>query len=249
MPTDAASFALVTAHTVRGVAVVTLRNPKRRNALSGGVIDGLMAALREVERDSSIGCLLLCAEGPAFCSGAYLSLLHDAGNDPTSEQWYTTMGRIYQLFATLGSAPVPTIAAVGGAIVGAGVNLASACDLRIVADDLRLVGFGPAKVHPGGGHLRLLDIAASPSTTAAVALFHEELDADAALRSGFAWRSVPRSALDEAAMEIACRPAADPALTRELTATLRAHRRARSEAEAAILLERAPQLWSLRRRP
>ena len=83
--------------------------------------------------------------------------LDEVGQDPAEDRRYTSLGGIYRAFTRVGQMQVPTIAAVRGAAVGAGINLMLATDLRIVADDARLIsGFLRIGLHPGGGHFGLL---------------------------------------------------------------------------------------------
>jgi enoyl-CoA hydratase len=228
-----------------GLFVIRLMAPERRNALSVEIVDAVIEAVDEAGADESVGAIVFEAEGPAFCAGADISLLRELWMDPAEATAFSRLGRIYQMFARISQAQVPSLAAVGGTVVGAGLNLPLACDLRIVADDVRLIGFTKASLHPGGGHLAYLLRKVSSSAASAIALFDVELDAAQALASGFAWEVVTRSALEARARELARPAAADPELTRAVTATLRAA--SGNPEHAAILLERAPQLWSLRR--
>lgn len=230
-----------------GVVLVRLENPERRNALTPTLCDAILDAVGDAEADPAIGALVIAAAGPAFSSGGDLELLERAAADPLTDEALEELGRIYRLFGALASAAIPTVAAVGGAVVGAGANLALACDLRIVADDLKLRGFAGAGIHPGGGHIRMLLKEMGPGAAAAVALFDEAVDAEMALRCGFAWRIVPREQLEAEAMGLAARAARDPALTRAAVATYRATLASELTPDSATQLERVAQLWSLRR--
>jgi enoyl-CoA hydratase len=228
------------------VAIVTLRCPEQRNALDGALARAVMSALDHVRDDPAIGAVVVAAEGPAFCSGGNLELLSRAGADPTAPEAFDELGDIYRLFAVLAEYPIPTLAAAQGAVVGAGVNLLLAADLAIVAADVAIRGFGRAGLHPGGGHLSLL-LRKAPGAAAAVALFGQSLDAADAVRTGLAWRSVPNDMLLTTAVETARNGAVDPELTRAVTRTYRAAAATQTMGDAAVLLERAPQMWSLRR--
>jgi len=229
------------------VSWVRLRAP-RSNALTPRFVSELTAALGEAEADPAVTCLALTSESRNFCTGADLDLLRSVGKDPLEESNYAALGSIYDMFCALQNASIPTIAGVGGFVVGAGINLALVCDLRIVADDVRVRGFAAAGVHPGGGHLSLLLRNLGPSTAAAVALFGQELDAAGAVASGFAFEQVARDDLDARVEELARGVGDDAALARKVTASYRQSRRSDLTPESAVLLERASQLWSLRRR-
>jgi enoyl-CoA hydratase len=150
----------------------------------------------------------------------------------------------------VGVLTVPTIAAVRGSAVGAGLNLMLATDLRVVAADARiLAGFLRIGLHPGGGFFTIAARTAGREATAAMGLFSEEIDGRRAAEIGLAWRAVDDADVEATALALAARPAQDPALARE------AVRSFRTEAgppgigwETAMHFERATQMWSQRRR-
>ena len=93
---------------------------------------------------------------PAFCAGANLGNLAEATGD--------SLGTIYEGFLRIARSPLPTLAAVNGAAVGAGMNLALGCDVRIVADRAKLdTRFLQLGIHPGGGHTWMLRRIAGPA--------------------------------------------------------------------------------------
>jgi enoyl-CoA hydratase len=228
------------------VLEIRLAAPSRRNALTPDLANELMDALAQVEQDLDVGAVLITAEGPSFCTGADVRLLREYSSDPLQQNAFDALGTIYRLFTRLVACPVPTIAAVQGNVVGAGINLALACDLRIVADDIQVKGFGAAGLHPGGGHFALWRSVDSQAA-AWVTLMNRALDAASAVRCGFAWESVSEGELIEHALDIAKSAGSDPALTRQVTATFRATTTASATHQTAVTLERAGQLWSLRR--
>jgi enoyl-CoA hydratase len=145
---------------------------------------------------------------------------------------------------------MPTIAAVRGAAVGAGINLMLAADLRIVAEDARLIsGFLRIGLHPGGGHFGLLAGRAGAEAAAAAGIFGEEISGLRAVQLGLAWEALPSERVEERAAELALRAAHDPQLARKATASLRTELGPpRLPWAAALEVERGAQLWSLRRR-
>lgn len=219
-----------------GVGVVTLDEPGRRNALDAGMVQGLVAAFDRFEADESVGAVVVTGAPPAFCAGANLADLarvDEAG-----------LRSIYEGFLRVGRSPLPTVAAVNGPAVGAGMNLALCCDVRVAGQsarfDTRFLSIG---LHPGGGHTWMLQRAVGPQAAAAMVLFGEVLDGAAAADRGLAWSCVPDDELLAAAMELALRAAAVPhALSRRTKSTLRATPQTHSE---AVELELAAQLWSL----
>src|SRR5215212_7488767 len=159
--------------------------------------------------------MVIRAVGRSFCAGGDIATLTSAGKDPAAPEAYEGMGKIYDSFYRLGQVKVPTVAAVRGSAVGAGMNLLLAADLRIVAHDVRLLcGFLKRGMHPGGGHFVLLSRLIGREAAAAMALFGEELDGARAVELGLAWESVDAAAVDDRTRELAVRVAADPELAR-----------------------------------
>ena len=125
-----------------------------------------------------------------------------------------------------------------------------ATDLRVVAEDATLLsGFVPIGLHPGGGHSLLLARSGSRETANALQLFGQRLTGAEAVARGLAWTAVPAALVDSTARELAGIPAADPELARRTSLSMR--RVAGPPAiswEAALDLERASQMWSMRRK-
>lgn len=207
------------------VLVLVLDDPKRRNALSGELVAAIVDACETAERDESVGALVVTGAPPAFCSGAVLGNLAALGSDARDDSHDTGSGLrdIYQGFLRVRDSRLPTVAAVNGAAVGAGFNLALACDVRIAAESARFdTRFLRLGLHPGGGHTWLLDRAVGPQVAAAMVLFGEALDGRAAERAGLAWRCVPDDELLDAAIAFAARASEVPRdLAAEAKASLR----------------------------
>lgn len=189
-------------HQIRDrVAVITLNHPARRNALTEGLSTRLADAVSAAEADENVHAVVITGTPPVFCAGADLSTL--AGANTGSED---SLRRVYTGFLAVANCSLPTIAAVGGAAVGAGLNLALAADLRLAGPtarfDARFLRLG---LHPGGGMTWMLRRAVGPQTTAAMALFGQVLDAEAAHRAGLVHAVVPgdHQALIDAAVEFA----------------------------------------------
>ncbi len=233
-----------------GVAVITLRAPRRRNALTVGMARAMAAACDEVDADASIGAVVVAAEGAYFCAGGDRETLAAAGRDPAAPEAYAGLSAIYEAFARVGRLEPPTIAAIRGGCVGAGTNLALATDLRVVADDARLAsGFLPIGLHPGGGHSHLLARTAGRETANAMQLFGAAITGARAAELGLAWAAVPAAEVDAVAVELAAVPAADPELARRTARSMRTIAGPPAIPwPAALDVERAPQMWSMRRK-
>lgn len=229
------------------VALLTLDDPGRRNALGYDSYDQIADCCREVDEDRELGAMVVRGAGGQFCSGAVRSLLADTASDPLREDNFALLSSIYDAVERIGRMQVPVIAAVRGAAVGAGFNLALVADLRIVADDARLTsGFLQIAMHPGGGHFRLLGRAAGREAAAALAVFGETLTGSRAAEIGLAWEALPDDEVEPRALELAARAAADPALARAMKRSL-VHA---TDADWTVAMdaERSAQFWSLRRK-
>ena len=233
-----------------GVAVLTLDAPARRNALTVEMAEALTAACEAIDADASVGAVVVRGEGGYFCAGGDRATLAEAGRDPAEDERFRGMSAIYRSFARVGELEPPTVAAIRGGALGAGLNLALATDLRVVADDAKLLsGFIPIGLHPGGGHTALLGRLGSRETAAARTLFGERLTGAQAVERGLAWAAVPDAEVDAAALALAAVPAKDPELARRTAASLRTVGGPPALPwHAALELERARQMWSMRRR-
>ena len=230
---------LVTVDIDGVVATVTLNDPDRRNAMTLAMNDEVSAALDEIEAMPDVRALVVTGAGSAFCAGADLTHLGDSAEEG--------LLAIYEGFLRFGESPLPTIAAVNGAAVGAGMNLALICDVRLAAKRARFDDrFLQIGIHPGGGHTWMFQNICGPQTAAAAILFNEVLDGDAAARVGLAYECVEDDQLLERAHEMASRTAASP---RELV--LRTKRsmidvRSMTSQQGAMLYELGPQAHSTR---
>jgi enoyl-CoA hydratase len=240
----------VTLDRADGIAIITMRAPERRNALNLEMAAAMIEACEEIDRDPAIGAVIVTGQGDYFCAGGDRNVLARAGEDPAAPETYAGMSTIYNAFARVGRLEPPTIAAIRGGALGAGLNLAMATDLRVVAEDAVLLsGFLPIGLHPGGGHSLLLARAGGRETANALALFGARLTGLEAVARGLAWQAVPAEQVDELARQLAAVPAADPELARRTALSMR--RIAGPPAvpwEVALDLERTSQMWSMRRK-
>ncbi|MEU4227010.1 enoyl-CoA hydratase-related protein [Nonomuraea sp. NPDC026600] len=231
-----------------GTAWITLDGPERRNALDTEAAADLVAACERIDADATIGAVIITGAGPAFCSGADTAVL-DRLRGARGDEVYEGLDELYAAFRRFGALGVPTVAAVNGPAIGAGMNLALAADLRIVSDDAVFVsGFAAIGLHPGGGHLHLIARAGGAGPAAAMGVFGRRVDARRAVAAGLAWAAVPAAELLASAGVLVAQLAADPALARALTATLRHTVLGADAWDRAVEIERARQMWSLPRR-
>ena len=224
-----------------GVAVLTLNDRARRNAISLDTSRRLTELVGECERDVSVHAIVVTGAPPAFSGGADLTTLGEAREEG--------LRAIYAGFLAVAYCTLPTIAAVGGHAVGAGLNLALAADVRLAGPkavfDARFLQLG---LHPGGGMTWMLQRIVGPQTAMAMTVFGQMLDGREAERTGLALRMVDgdHEALVSAAVELAAPAVAAP---RELVIETKRSMRATAsldEHAAAIEVELVAQLESMK---
>lgn len=222
-----------------GVATITLNNPGERNTLTAPMVAEIIAAMDDIEADEKIGAVVVTGAAPAFCAGANLGNLAEATGD--------SLKNIYEGFLRIAYSPLPTLAAVNGAAVGAGMNLALGCDVRVAARrakfDTRFLQIG---IHPGGGHTWMLRRIAGPQAAMASVIFGEILDGAEAERIGLAWKCVDDDQLLTYAHEMAARAASRPRELLKVTKRTIQDMAHVSEHPAAVERELDPQVWSTR---
>jgi enoyl-CoA hydratase len=203
-----------------GVRLLRLADPDRRNALSPALQADLCAALDTIAAEIAAGAdrpraLVVTGAGTAFCAGADLSATFGPPGLPVPalrDRLRTT----YDSFLRVRRLPIPTIAAVQGAAVGAGVNLALACDVRVAGPRARFgVTFSRLGLHPGGGCTHFLVSTLGPQRALSILLDGATLDAGEAHRAGLVIK-IADDPLAEA-VETATRWAAlDPGLVADI---------------------------------
>jgi enoyl-CoA hydratase len=204
----------VLVHIEDRVAVLTVNDPDRRNAVTADISAALRAAVDGAEADQDVHALIVTGAGKAFCAGADLTALGAATEEG--------LRRIYDGFLAVANCALPTIAAVNGPAVGAGLNLALAADVRIAGPgalfDARFQKLG---IHPGGGATWMLQRAVGPQVARAALLFGMRFDAESAVRHGLALTVADDPVA--AARDLAAGPAAAP---REVVVATKASMRA-----------------------
>ncbi|MEY2627154.1 MAG: hypothetical protein RJB08_913 [Actinomycetota bacterium] len=222
-----------------GVGTITLNNPGERNTLTAPMVAEIIEAMNDIEADEKIGAVVVTGAAPAFCAGANLGNLAEATGE--------SLKNIYEGFLRIAYSPLPTLAAVNGAAVGAGMNLALGCDVRIAARrakfDTRFLQIG---IHPGGGHTWMLRRIAGPQAAMATVIFGDILDGAEAERIGLAWKCVDDDKLLETAHAMAARAASRPRELLKVTKRTIQDMAHVAEHPAAVERELDPQVWSTR---
>lgn len=195
------------------VLTLTLSRIAQRNALSANLVEALVAALDEAERDDAVRVVVLTgAGGKAFCAGGDLS---GAGGGEGFLAQHDTRRRYATLLERLVSLEKPVVARVNGHALAGGLGLVCACDLAISTDD---AAFGTPEVNVGLFPYMvtaLLFRQLAPKHASELVLTGERITADQAVRMGLINQAVPRSQLDEAVGALTSKLAAkSPAVLR-----------------------------------
>ena len=225
-------------------AVLTLDDPARRNILSPALCAELSAAVAAANADESVKAIVITGAAPAFCAGADLDDLQAAAKGETE-----ALHAVYQSFMDVADSGIPTIAAVNGAAVGAGMNLALACDMRLASEDALFdTRFFKIGLHPGGGHGWMLLRAVSWAEATRLLLMARSVRAQEAMQIGLVQQVTPAAGLLDAALELAGRT---EALPRDLMIRTKATLRMAVQADhrAAFDHEAGEQMDSLHRPP
>lgn len=166
-----------------GVALVTINLHERRNSFDLDLCNRVVTAFDDLEARDDVNAVVITGAGSAFCAGADLSHLGASSRDG--------LLAIYEGFLKVANCRYPTIAAVNGPAVGAGLNLALACDVRVAAESARYdARFLQLGIHPGGGNTWMLNRIVGPQTTAAMVLFNQILTGAESVAVGLSWKCV-----------------------------------------------------------
>lgn len=167
-----------------GVRVLTLNDPDRRNAMSPQLQADLGAAVDGIAADAGARVLVVTGAGTAFSAGADLPAVFGRLDRHVTEV-RAGLRTIYDSFLRVRRLEIPTIAAVNGAAIGAGVNLAMCCDVRVAGPRAKFgITFTKLGLHPGGGCTYFLTQALGRQRALALIMDGGVLDATEALDLG-----------------------------------------------------------------
>jgi 2-(1,2-epoxy-1,2-dihydrophenyl)acetyl-CoA isomerase len=179
----------------RAVRTLTLNRPDARNALDLGLLTALRAGVAAAVDDASVRCLVLTGAGKAFCAGADVKAWAEQGPQDEDDPW---VAEAHGLATELAAAQLPTLALLNGAAVGAGLDLALACDFRIAADTARFAcAYTWLAYPPDVGGTWLLPRLVGVEQAKRFVYTGEFWDAPTALRHGLVGEVVPLDALAE----------------------------------------------------
>ena len=222
-----------------GVVRLVLDNPDQRNAMSEEMTASWVSAVEQLGADRSVRVVVVTGEGSSFCSGGNTGWI---ASEPEAEVDYlrTRMLAFYRAWLSLRRLEVPTIAAVNGPAIGAGLCLALACDIRYAAAGARLgAPFVRLGMNPGMAATHLLPDVVGEAHARELLLTGRTVDAEEALRLGLVTRVFADEDLAASVEEIASGIAATaPIPSRYTTLALREGHR---DLEAAVQWEALAQ--------
>lgn len=200
-----------------GVVLLTLDNPDQRNAMSAPMTAAWEETVGELATDPSVRCVVVTGAGTAFSSGgdtSWIASEPDAGVD----RLRTRMLAFYRAWLSIRSLEVPTIAAVNGHAIGAGLCLALACDIRYAAAGAKLgVPFTKLGMHAGMAATHLLPEAVGIAAARDLLLTGRVVEADEALRLGLVSRVVDPAGFLDDVLETAAQVAGTAPIASRLT--------------------------------
>lgn len=199
---------------------IVLNAPQRLNALDRPMLAELAEAVRAVAADEEARALVVSGAGRAFCAGADVTSLF---GDPTRPPAVIRdeLKQVYASFLSIADLTIPTIAAVGGIAVGAGVNIAMACDMVVAGPKAKFaITFAEMGLHPGGGCSWFLTRRMGGHRALATLLDAERIDAEEAFRAGLVTRLVEDPVAEALAMAHSYAER-DPGLVRDMKRAVR----------------------------
>ncbi len=185
-------------------ATITLSRPPV-NAINVEWIDAFNQILDELESNTNLSVLHIRSEQKVFCAGADLTLTRKACESEAGiEEMISTVRDLQRLYDRIESSPLVSIAEINGAAMGGGMELALACDLRVVAREAR-IGLPEARLGllPGAGGTQRLTLLCGRAIASRLILSAELVDGSTAVELGIAQWSVPRSELKDFALNLA----------------------------------------------
>lgn len=225
------------------IATLKLNRPEARNAMTPAMGDEVRRAVEELRADAAARVLVVTGEGKAFSGGGDLGMLaRDAGvSDGEGESMGGAPRDFYRRYLSIRSLPIPTLAAINGHAIGAGLCFALACDVRIAASDAKMgMTFTKLGIHPGMGATYFLPRLIGTARACELLFTGRILDAPDAERLGLLSRVVAREAFPAAVQELAAEiAAAAPIVNRLVKRAI--YRGVESSLEDALDLESMQQ--------
>jgi enoyl-CoA hydratase/carnithine racemase len=205
-------------HVNGGILRVVLNRAARKNSLTRELVRAFGETFAIAAADKNIRVIVLTGAGDSFCSGADLTTIQN----PKAGEIEERIDEFHRMIWGIVNAPQPVVAALPGAAVGFGADLALACDMRLFSSDAYLEeGFIKVGLMPDGGGTHWMSRFAGPRAFEMLAL-GQRLSADDCLSMGIANRVLDAAELESATLSLALRLAkAAPLSLREIKSSLR----------------------------
>ena len=214
------------------IATITLNRPDAKNAFSPEMISLWREYLEEAKNDDDIRVVIVTGKGDTFCSGGDIRDMVDGKLKSWDMKRFLWDG-VHRIVLTLEDLDKPIIAAINGAAMGAGMDMAIMCDLRVCSDKAKLAeSYIMMGLVPGDGGAYFLPRLVGVSKALELLLTGEVVNPEEALRLGIINRIVPHGSLMEETLKLAEKIAGKPPLAVRMmkravyqaqTSTLRAH--------------------------
>jgi len=207
-----------------GIVTLTLNEPATRNAISAGIVEALVEYTQKINADLSVGCVILTGAGEGFSSGGNVKNMKEraglfAGSPAEIRRGY--LQGIQRIPLAMYALEAPSIAAVNGAAVGAGCDLATMCDIRIAARNATFAeSFLRVGLVSGDGGAWFLPRAVGMSKAYEMTFTGDFLEAEEAARIGLVSKVVDNDKLMDEARALAAKIAAQPVHSLRLTKRL-----------------------------
>ena len=220
-------------YEVKGyVAVITLNRPKAKNAFSSEMIKLWRECLEKAKADDNVRVIVVTGKGDTFCSGGDIRDMADGKLKSWDMKRFLWDG-VHRIVLTLEDLDKPVIAAINGAAMGAGMDMAIMCDLRVCSDRAKLAeSYIMMGLIPGDGGAYFLPRLTGVSKALELLLTGDVLTPEEALKMGIVNRVVPHEILMKETMKLAEKIAGRPpiavrmmkrAVYQGLTSTLKSH--------------------------
>lgn len=208
--------------TAQGVRTITLNRPERLNALNAALAEAIQAAINAASSDDAVRVIVLTGAGRGFCAGLDLSDSAAAALDGQNRHTkLDVLGWVGRQALTLTMCDKPIIAAINGAAAGAGLSLALAADIRLMAAGTRITtGYLRRGLVPDGGMAYFLPRLVGTSRAAELILTARDIDAEEAERMGLVSRVFPAEGFQEAVTSYAAELASGPPIAHTLAKRL-----------------------------
>jgi enoyl-CoA hydratase len=192
------------------IAILTLNKPETLNALTYKMKEEFGELIDQIRNDKEVRVLMLTGQGRSFCSGGDLKSTFEMYSEPPA-QAHQKVVNFYRAFLSLRNLDIPTIAAVQGHTIGAGLCLAMTCDMIIASTDTKLsMSFIKIGINPGMGGTYLLPRLVGTAKALELCLTGDAIDAEEALRIGLVNHVVDPEQLMEFSLDLASRIANNP---------------------------------------